>query len=64
MLPSSLGSHLAHLVGCWTNNPRVVGSIPGNAVCFMCHNILRQDVNLDCASLHPGVTGTSLLVGS
>ena len=30
----------------------------------MWDNILGQDVNLDCASLHPGVMGTWLLVGS
>ena len=35
-------------------DPRVVGSIPTDAYCFMWDNILGQDVNLDCASLHPG----------
>ena len=49
-----LGSHVAQLVGCWTYNPRVVGSIPSDANCFMWDNILGQDVNLVCASLHPG----------
>ena len=48
------GSHVAQLVGCWTYNPRVVGSIPSDANCFMWDNILGQDVNLVCASLHPG----------
>ena len=55
---------MAQLVGCWIHNPRVVGSIPGDADCFIWDNILGQDVNLDCASLHPGVMGTWLLVGS
>ena len=55
---------MAQLVGCWTNNPRVVCSIPGDSDCFMWDNIHGQDVNLDCASLHPGVMGTWLLVGS
>ena len=32
---SNLGSHVAQLVGCWTYNPRVVGSIPIDANCFM-----------------------------
>ena len=58
------GSLVAQLVGCWTHNPRVVGSIPGDADCFIWDNIPGQDVNLDCASLHPGVMGTWLLVGS
>ena len=49
---------MAQLVGCSTCNPRVVGSIPGDANCFMWDNILGQDVNLDCASLHPGAMGT------
>ena len=53
---------MAQLVGCWTHNPRVVGSIPGDADCFMWDNILGQDVNLDCASLHKGVMGTWLCV--
>ena len=57
-------SHVAQLVGCWTHNPRVVGPVPGDADCFMFDNILGQCVNLDCASLHPGVMGTWLLVGS
>ena len=48
------GSHVAQLVGCWTYNPRVVGLIPSDANCFMWDNILGQDVNLVCASLHPG----------
>ena len=52
-----MGSHVAQLVGCWTHNPRVMGSIPGDADCFMWDNILGQDVNLYCASLHPGVLG-------
>ena len=30
-----LGSHVAQLVGCWTHNPRVEGSIPGDADCFL-----------------------------
>ena len=55
------GSHVAQLVGRWTHNPRVVGSLPGDADCFMWDNILGQDVNLDCASLHPGVMGTWLM---
>ena len=55
---------MAQLVGWWTHNPRVVGSIPGDADCFIWDNIPGQDVNLDCASLHPGVMGTWLLVGS
>ena len=46
-----LGSQVAQLVGCWTYNPRVVGSIPSDANCFMWDNILGQDVNLDCALL-------------
>ena len=45
---------MAQLVGCWTYNPRVVGSTPSDANCFMWDNILVQDVNLVCASLHPG----------
>ena len=49
-----VGSHVAQLVGCWTYNPRVVGSIPSDTNCFMWDNILGQDVNLVCASLHPG----------
>ena len=31
VMPSTLSairSHVAQLVGCWTHNPRVVGSIP------------------------------------
>ena len=44
---------MAQLVGCWTYNPRVVGSIPSDANCFMWDNILGQDVNLVCHSLHP-----------
>ena len=55
---------MAQLVGCWNHNPRDVGLIPGDANCFMWDNILGQDFNLDCASLHPGVMGTWLLVGS
>ena len=51
---SQPGSHVAQFVGCWTHNPRVVGSIPSDANCFMWDNILGQDVNLVCASLHPG----------
>ena len=47
-----MGSHVAQLVGCWTHNQRVVGSIPSE-------NILGQDVNLDCVSLHPGVMAAS-----
>ena len=31
---------MAQLVGCWTYNPRVVGSIPSDANCFMWDNIL------------------------
>ena len=49
-----LGSHVAQLVGCWTYNSRVLGSIPTDANCFTWDNILGQDVNLVCASLHPG----------
>ena len=49
-----LGSHVAQLVGCWTYNTSVVGSLPGDANWFMWDNILGQDVNLVCASLHPG----------
>ena len=60
----NLGSHAAQLVGCWTHNPRDVGSIPGDADCFMWDNILGQDDNLDCASLHQGVLSTWLLVSS
>ena len=37
---------MAQLVGCWTHNPRVVGSIHGDADCFMWDNIPGQDVNL------------------
>ena len=59
----SLVSLVAQLVGCWTHNPRVVGSIPGEADCFIWDNIPGQDVILDCASPHPGVMGTWLLVG-
>ena len=44
--------HVAQLVGCWTYNPRVVGSIPSDANCFMWDKHPWQDVNL--ASLHPG----------
>ena len=55
---------MAQLVGCLTYNPRVVGSIPGDADCFMWDNIFRQDVNLDCAYLQPGVMGTRLLMAS
>ena len=35
-----IGSHVAQLVGCWTQNPRVMGSIPTGANCFMWNNIL------------------------
>ena len=59
-LPTPLGSYVAQLVGGWTHNPRLVGSIPGDANC----DIFGQDVNLDCASHLPGVRGTWLLVGS
>ena len=45
------GSRVAQLVGCLTDNPRVVGSIPTDANCFIKDNILGQDVNPDCASL-------------
>ena len=45
---------MAQLVGCWTHNQGVVGSIPSDGNCFMRDNILGQGVNLDCASLHPG----------
>ena len=55
---------MAQLVGCWTHNLRVMGSIPGDADCFIWDNILGQDVNLDYPSLHPGLMGTWLLVGS
>ena len=56
---------MAQLVGCCTHNPGGgVCSIPSDADCFMWDNILGQDVNLDYASLHPGVMGTWLLVGS
>ena len=34
------GSHVAQLVGSWTYNPRVMGSIPSDANCFMWDNIL------------------------
>ena len=52
---------MAHLVGCWTHNPRVMGSIPTGANCFMWDNILGQDINVDCASLHAGENmGTQL----
>ena len=37
-------SHVAQLVGCWTYNPRVVGSIPSDANCFMWDSIFGQDV--------------------
>ena len=47
-------SRVAQLVGCWTYNARVVGSIPSAAKCFIWDNILGQDVNLVCPSLHPG----------
>ena len=33
---------MAQLVGCWTYNPRFVGSIPSDANCFMWDNILGQ----------------------
>ena len=48
---------MAQLVGCWTHNPRVVGSIPGDADCLIWDNILGQDVILDCASLKPRSNG-------
>ena len=48
------GYQVAQLVGCLTHNLRVVGSIPTDANCFMSDNIVGQDVNLDCVSLHPG----------
>ena len=52
---------MVQLVGCWAHNPRVMGSIPTNARCFKWDNILGRDVNLDCASLHPGENmGTQL----
>ena len=54
---------MAQLVGCWTHNPRLVGSIPHDAD-FHVGLHPSQDVNLDCASLHPGAMGTWLLVGS
>ena len=44
---------MAQLVGCWTHNPRVMGSIPGDANCFIWDDIPGQDVNLDCAVLSP-----------
>ena len=60
-LDQLVGSDVAQLVGCWTHKPKVVSSIPTDANCFMWDNILRQDVNLDCASLHPGENmGTQL----
>ena len=40
------GSLVAQLVGCWTHNRRVVGSITSDADCFTWDNILGQDVNL------------------
>ena len=51
--PSYIGSHVVRLVGCWALNQRVVCSITDDA-----NNFLGQDVNLDCASLHPQVMGT------
>ena len=53
--------HVAQLVGCWTHNLRVVGSIPTDANCFMWDNILGHDVSLGRASLQPGENmGTQL----
>ena len=57
-------SFLAQLVVRWTDNPKVLGSIPTVADCFIWDNILGQDANPDCASLYPGVMGTWLEVGS
>ena len=48
---------MAQLAGCWTHNPKVMGSIPKDANCFMWDNILGQDVNLDCASPPSGKYG-------
>ena len=36
---------------CWTLNPRVVGSIPGDADCFIWDNVLGQDVNTETVPL-------------
>ena len=38
---------MGQLVGCWTNDPTVVGSILTDANCFTLDNILGHDVNLD-----------------
>ena len=55
---------MAQLVGCWNHSPRVVGSIPTDANCFMWNNILGQDVNLNYVSLHSGENiGTQLYGG-
>ena len=48
------GSHVGELVGCWIHNPRMLGSIPSDVSCLVWDNILGQDTNLVCASLHPG----------
>ena len=48
---------LAQSVAFYTHNPRVVGSIPTDANCFMWVNILWQDVNVDCASPPRGKCG-------
>ena len=54
---------LAHLIVCWTHNPKVVGLIPTATDCFIWDNILGQDAYLICASLYPGVMDTWLKVG-
>ena len=54
-------SCVAQLVEGGTHYPRVVGLIPTDSSYFTWDNILGQDVNLDCASLHPGENmGTQL----
>ena len=48
---------------CWTDI--IQGSIPTDANCFMWDNNLGQDVNLYCASLHPGENmGTQQILAS
>ena len=54
-----MGSHVVQLVGCWIHTPKVVGSTPISASCFMRDNILGQDANLDCASLYPGILASA-----
>ena len=59
----SKGSQVAQMVGCWTNNPRVVVRYPvmPTVSCGITCVGKMDIINLDCASLHPGKNmGTQL----